>query len=90
MGPEIFLLSVLLIFTLAFAIADVANKLEEQRSWKRPQRFAVRQIENGTVREWVCARYLVSDGKIHFRQEGHQERTVVAGQWHVEPFTIAA
>jgi hypothetical protein len=90
MGPEIFFLAVILIFILGFAGGDIVIKIEEQNSWKRPQRFTVRQVVDGTLREWVCARYYVSDGKISFLQEGHKERTVVAGQWHVEPFMLAA
>jgi len=89
MGPELFLLICLLAMILAVLLSGVIDNLETQRAWKGPQRFTVRQIEDRTQREWVCARYRISDGKIYFLQEGQKEQTVVAGQWHVEPFTIA-
>ena len=73
----------LMIGVVIVSILD--DTLFESMAWKGKNRFVVRQIDNGEIREWICARYTVCDGKVSFRQDGHKDKTVVRGHWHVEP-----
>lgn len=85
MDPIVFLFVIIAFFMVITVGPALDDHFSEAAAWKSQNRFVVRQIEDGLKREWICARYIVSTGKISFRQEGHKHSTVVAGHWHVEP-----